>query len=135
MARRARRIFLSAFPSLAALRFLLATRFISMRGAINWSGVAKSVGAAAVVPLIEETFFRGLVLGALLKNWAPLDVDLRDLRRFTPSSISESAGTYVVDRNLDVGIQFNRARVLSNSPIQFWLPRLYHFVSDRVDFG
>src|SRR5205085_2932966 len=28
----------------------------------------KAVGAAAVVPLIEETFFRGLVLGALLKT-------------------------------------------------------------------
>src|SRR5207302_7663463 len=47
---------------------LLATPIYSMRGAINWSGVAKAVGAAAVVPLIEETFFRGLVLGALLKT-------------------------------------------------------------------
>jgi membrane protease YdiL (CAAX protease family) len=39
-----------------------------VRGAINWTAVVKVAAAAAVVPIIEETFFRGLVLGVLLKT-------------------------------------------------------------------
>src|SRR5205085_2957945 len=59
---------LSAIPLACCAAILLATPIYSMRGAINWAGVAKAIGAAAVVPLIEETFFRGLILGALLKT-------------------------------------------------------------------
>ena len=58
----------SAIPLLCCGAVLLATPIFSMRGAINWPGVAKVVAASAVVPIIEETFFRGLVLGVLLKT-------------------------------------------------------------------
>jgi uncharacterized protein len=59
---------LSAIPLLACGAILLATPIFSLRNAIDWSAVAKVAAAAAVVPLIEETFFRGLVLGILLKT-------------------------------------------------------------------
>jgi uncharacterized protein len=58
---------LSALPLLCCGAILLATPIFSMRGAINWAAVAKVAAAALFVPIIEEAFFRGLVLGALLK--------------------------------------------------------------------
>jgi uncharacterized protein len=59
---------LSVVPLICCGAILVATPIYSLRGAINWPGVVKAVGAAAVVPIIEETFFRGLVLGTLLKS-------------------------------------------------------------------
>jgi membrane protease YdiL (CAAX protease family) len=59
---------LSAVPLLCCGAILLATPIFSLRHIINWIAVAKVAAAAAVVPFIEEAFFRGLVLGALLKT-------------------------------------------------------------------
>jgi membrane protease YdiL (CAAX protease family) len=59
---------LSAVPLLCCGAILLATPIFSMRAAINWSAVARVAAAAMFVPIIEEAFFRGLVLGALLKT-------------------------------------------------------------------
>lgn len=58
----------SAVPLLCCAAILLATPIYSIRNVIDWLAVGKAVAAAAVVPLIEETFFRGLVLGVLLKS-------------------------------------------------------------------
>lgn len=58
----------AAVPLLCCGAILLATPVYSGRGEINWPGVAKVAAAAAVVPLLEELFFRGLVLGVLLKT-------------------------------------------------------------------
>ena len=58
----------SALPLLCCGVILLATPMFSVRGAINWAAVAKVGAAAMFVPIIEEVFFRGLVLGALLKS-------------------------------------------------------------------
>jgi len=58
----------SAVPLLCCAAILLATPVYSLRGAINWPGVFKMIAAAAGVPIIEELFFRGLVLGILLKS-------------------------------------------------------------------
>jgi membrane protease YdiL (CAAX protease family) len=58
----------SAIPLLCCAALLLATPIYSIKNVIDWSSVGKVVVAAAVVPLIEETFFRGLVLGILLKS-------------------------------------------------------------------
>jgi uncharacterized protein len=59
----------AAIPLLCCGAILLATPIFSLRAAaaINWPAVARVAAAAAVVPLIEELFFRGLVLGVLLK--------------------------------------------------------------------
>ncbi len=58
----------SAVPLLCCGAILLATPIFSVRNIIDWAGVGKAVAAAAMVPLIEETFFRGLILGLLLKS-------------------------------------------------------------------
>jgi len=58
----------SAIPLLCCGAILLATPIFSVRNIIDWAGVGKAVVAAAVVPLIEESFFRGLILGLLLKS-------------------------------------------------------------------
>lgn len=58
----------SAFPLLCCGAILLATPIFAVRNIIDWSAVGKAVAAAAAVPLIEETFFRGLILGILLKS-------------------------------------------------------------------
>lgn len=58
----------SGVPLLCCAAILLATPVYSLRGAVNWPGVFKMVVAAAVVPIIEELFFRGLILGTLLKS-------------------------------------------------------------------
>jgi uncharacterized protein len=58
----------AAVPLLCCGAILLATPVYSLRGEINWPAVVKVAAAAAVVPLIEELFFRGLVLGVLLKT-------------------------------------------------------------------
>ena len=59
---------LSAIPLLCCGAILLATPIFSTRAAIDWFAVGKVVAAAAVVPFIEEAFFRGLILGILLKT-------------------------------------------------------------------
>jgi uncharacterized protein len=61
-------LLLSAVPLLCCASVLIAMPLFSIRANINWSGVGKVAAAAAFVPIIEETFFRGLVLGALLKT-------------------------------------------------------------------
>ena len=58
----------AAIPLLCCGAVLLATPIFSLRGIIDWAAVAKVAAAAAVVPLIEEVFFRGLVLGVFLKT-------------------------------------------------------------------
>jgi len=59
---------LSAAPLLCCGAILLASPIFAVRGAINWPGFFKVIPAALIVPLIEEIFFRGLVLGVLLKS-------------------------------------------------------------------
>ena len=58
----------AAIPLLCCGAVLLATPIFSLRGIIDWAAVAKVAAAAAAVPLIEEVFFRGLVLGVFLKT-------------------------------------------------------------------
>ena len=59
---------LSTIPLLCCGAVLLASPIFSLRGAINWSAFPKLVAASIAVPLIEEAFFRGLILGVLLKT-------------------------------------------------------------------
>jgi len=58
----------SAIPLLCCGAILLALPIFSLRGAINWPAFSKVIAASLTVPIIEEIFFRGLVLGALLKT-------------------------------------------------------------------
>jgi len=58
----------SAIPLLCCGAILLALPIFSLRGAINWPAFSKVISASLTVPIIEEIFIRGLLLGALLKT-------------------------------------------------------------------
>jgi membrane protease YdiL (CAAX protease family) len=58
----------AAIPLLCCGAILIASHFYSLQSDVNWLALAKIIPAAAVVPMIEETFFRGLVLGLLLRS-------------------------------------------------------------------
>ena len=60
--------FLAAVPLLCCGALLLALHMYSLRLTITWVALAKIIGASVVVPAIEEIFFRGLVLGILLRS-------------------------------------------------------------------
>jgi membrane protease YdiL (CAAX protease family) len=60
--------FLAALPLLCCGALLLALHIFSLRLAISWLFLTKIVGASIAVPLIEEAFFRGLILGVLLRS-------------------------------------------------------------------
>jgi len=61
-------IVLAAVPLLCCGAVLVALHVFKFRPAIRWSGLAQLAATSAAVPLIEEMFFRGLVLGILLKS-------------------------------------------------------------------
>lgn len=61
---------LAALPLLCGGVVLLLLHWFALRHHVNGLGVAKVLGATLAVPLIEETFFRGLVLGLLIRAGA-----------------------------------------------------------------
>jgi membrane protease YdiL (CAAX protease family) len=67
---------ISALPVLCCGVFLVALGNYTMRPHIAWGAVATVALTAAVVPFIEETLFRGLFLGVLLRGNRPLSAAL-----------------------------------------------------------
>jgi len=61
-------ILLSVIPLLFCAALLIELHVYSIRHVLTWSRVGKVLLASVSVPLIEETFFRGLVLGLLLRT-------------------------------------------------------------------
>jgi membrane protease YdiL (CAAX protease family) len=61
-------VLLSVIPLLFCAVLLIALHVYSIRHVFVWPRVGKVVLAAISVPFIEETFFRGLVLGILLRT-------------------------------------------------------------------
>jgi membrane protease YdiL (CAAX protease family) len=59
---------LSAIPLLSCGAVLVALHIYSLRSNIDWSAFGRTVAAAAFVPVIEESLFRGLILGVLLRS-------------------------------------------------------------------
>ena len=59
---------LSVIPLLLCGALLIAVHVYSFRHVLVWSRLGKTLLAAIAVPLIEETFFRGIVLGILLRS-------------------------------------------------------------------
>ncbi|MEY2439578.1 MAG: protease family protein [Verrucomicrobiota bacterium] len=55
-------------PLLCCGGLLIAAHVYSLRSTIQWSALGSTLAAAVFVPLIEESFFRGLVLGILLRS-------------------------------------------------------------------
>jgi len=67
---------ISALPVLGFGILLVALGNYTMRTQVAWPAVAAVALTAAVVPIIEETFFRGLLLGVLLRSSRPLTAAL-----------------------------------------------------------
>jgi membrane protease YdiL (CAAX protease family) len=61
-------LLLATIPLLCCAAILLLTHGYSIRNSIRWSAMSSIVIASLFVPLIEELFFRGLLLGILLRN-------------------------------------------------------------------
>jgi membrane protease YdiL (CAAX protease family) len=62
---------ISALPTLCWGVFLMALGNYTMRTQVAWSAVAAVAVTAAIVPFLEETLFRGLFLGVLLRGNRP----------------------------------------------------------------
>ena len=67
---------ISALPVLCCGVFLVALGNYTMRTHVAWDAVAAVALTAAAVPFIEETLFRGLFLGVLLRSNRPLTAAL-----------------------------------------------------------
>ena len=59
---------LATIPLLCCAAILLLMHGYSMRNSIRWSATSNVIMASMFVPLIEELFFRGLILGILLRS-------------------------------------------------------------------
>lgn len=63
-------VLLAVIPLLFCAALLIALHVYSFRHVLLWPRLGKVVLAAVSVPFIEETFFRGIMLGVLLRtNW------------------------------------------------------------------
>jgi len=60
-------ILLSLIPLLCCSALLVAFHVYGFRHALAWPRFGKVLGASITVPFIEEAFFRGMVLGVLLR--------------------------------------------------------------------
>jgi membrane protease YdiL (CAAX protease family) len=61
-------ILFSAIPLLCCGVWFIAFHIYSLRHSFAWIAFGKIVAASIAVPAIEETFFRGVVLGVLLRT-------------------------------------------------------------------
>jgi membrane protease YdiL (CAAX protease family) len=59
---------LATVPLLCCVAVLLLMHGYSIRNSVRWSATSTVIIASLFVPLIEELFFRGLILGILLRN-------------------------------------------------------------------
>jgi membrane protease YdiL (CAAX protease family) len=65
-------IFLAGIPLLVGGAVLIAIRVLLLKNAVPWSSLGAVLAAAIAVPLIEELFFRGPLLGILLRSLRPI---------------------------------------------------------------
>ncbi|HEV8422073.1 MAG TPA: CPBP family glutamic-type intramembrane protease [Chthoniobacterales bacterium] len=63
---------IAAVPLLCCGAILIALHIYSLRHALLWSKMPAVCLAASVVPILEEAFFRGLLLGLLLRSGSRL---------------------------------------------------------------
>jgi CAAX protease family protein len=61
-------VILSAIPLLCCGALLIAFHVYSFRNSLVWSRFSKLLLASITVPFIEEAFFRGIILGVLLRT-------------------------------------------------------------------
>jgi membrane protease YdiL (CAAX protease family) len=67
---------LSSLPVIVCEIFLLERELYSVRAGFSWVAILPIIGTAVIVPLIEESLFRGLFLGVLLRGLRPWPANL-----------------------------------------------------------
>jgi membrane protease YdiL (CAAX protease family) len=67
---------LSSLPVILCEIFLVQRGLYSMRAGFFWVAILPFIGTAVIVPLIEESLFRGLFLGVLLRGLRPWPANL-----------------------------------------------------------
>ncbi len=67
---------ISTVPVVVCEIVLVQSGVYSLRSTPSWDVLLKAVGASIVVPLIEESLFRGLFLGVLLRSLRPWPANL-----------------------------------------------------------
>jgi membrane protease YdiL (CAAX protease family) len=67
---------LSSLPVILCEIFLVQRGLYSLRPGSSWLATPPLIGTALVVPLIEESLFRGLFLGVLLRGLRPWPANL-----------------------------------------------------------
>lgn len=61
---------IAAIPLLCFGALLIAMHIYSLRSAVLWSKMPTVLAAATVVPVVEELFFRGFILGVLQRSFS-----------------------------------------------------------------
>jgi membrane protease YdiL (CAAX protease family) len=112
-------ILLASFPLLICSFLLIATRIFVLKTVMPWSSLVGVLGAAIAVPLIEELFFRGLLLGILLRDLRPTVATLLTSAFFAVIHFLKAP-----DRPNEVVSWFSGFRSLANSFAQFADPML-----------
>jgi len=67
---------LSSIPVILCEIFLVQRGLYAIRAAFSWVAILPLIGTAIIVPLIEESLFRGLFLGVLLRELRPWPANL-----------------------------------------------------------
>jgi membrane protease YdiL (CAAX protease family) len=112
-------ILLASFPLLICSFLLIATRIFVLKTVMPWNSLVGVLGAAIAVPLIEELFFRGLLLGILLRDLRPTVATLLTSAFFAVIHFLKAP-----DRPNEVVSWFSGFRSLANSFAQFADPML-----------
>jgi membrane protease YdiL (CAAX protease family) len=110
---------LASLPLLICAFLLIATRIFVLKTVLPWSSIIGVIGAAIAVPLIEELFFRGLILGILLRDLRPIVATLVTSAFFALLHFLKAPG----DTN-DAVTWFAGFRSIANSFAQFADPTM-----------
>ena len=104
-------VLLSVIPLLFCGALLIALHVYSFRHVLVWPRLGKVFLAAVSVPFIEETFFRGIVLGILLRTESQANVGHSRVRTLCSSAFLERIGMGTANRNMDLGFPSHRRRL------------------------
>ncbi len=110
---------LASLPLAVCAFFLIATRIFILKTVMPWSSLVGVLGAAIAVPLIEELFFRGLLLGILLRGLRPILATLLTSAFFAVIHFLKAP-----DATNDVVTWFSGFRSIANSFAQFADPMM-----------
>jgi len=112
-------ILLASLPLVFCSLLLIATRNFVLKTVMPWGSLIGVVGAAIAVPLIEELFFRGLLLGILLRGLRPILATLITSAFFAVIHFLKAPA-----RSDEVVTWFSGFRSIANSFAQFADPTM-----------